>query len=1329
MKLAKRLGYKLIIVLCIIATFCSFIASTPVHASKVNTNDFYYSGTSKGSYTVSKGLIDSIIESLGAILDYLLGLMTMGFRMVFVGWTALCERLLTYAIKGLSGDDVEVDGVAATGITSADGWITLDAIFFNQVPLLDINFFRLEPIEGFDSLGFELEEEGVNAEGEVVEHNAPMVVYAEDVEVRTIQGRTNDLKMDPPPVGEEEDKSIIVLLKELIAGWYYTFRLISIMVMLIFLVYIGIKMAITSVATDKAVYKKMLADWVVGMILVFSIHYVMLFVINFNEVLVSQISKLRTGASPLAVYEYGLEERAQEPIENDELELTLYDEVKTRAYDLKMTVGMTGMIMYMVLVYYAWKFTFIYLKRYLTVAVLVIMAPIVAASYAYNKVRSGKAQIISRWFKEFAFIVLLQSIHALMYVTFMQTALALSLGSISSFILTLILMNFMCKAEGIFRKIFGIGSQGAGLLEEIANGNGLKATLSNATKFTAAKEVKNLAVGYTKGVAGMITKPARSLGGTLFKNHMLNKAIKKDAEALDKAKDIKTGDRIDNYTDFKKYTRKRRAQVLEMGSILKQIKGKELDIQLLEDYVNTLEEGQDIIDENGNFVGVMTKSYIDEQKSKVEKLKYLDNMTQDEKDKMMVEYDQMHTRKGKLKAVSTYISDKWQDIFDPKEYTEVVYDEQGNKSYRLIETQKDASGKVLDSVGKRFSEKMSWKNIANISEEDKQNLVRQAELVGSEIYGFAGILFGMPLLVAEPAVGMASMAFGLNGIRKTLNGKDYKRERTFSGYSVSNNGRYTFNSFQGKSKKTIALGAKLRAKEQIKEIVDDHVEQDAKIMEILERDYPKTAAQLRNGTASASTMPAGKKLRGNGLATLRTRNNAWARYQDTMRAARKANAKATGKDLEKAGAEYYLEVLADNYLKLEHDEFKEDSARHTEAFETSYAAIMVAMEAEIEQKNQQELLRDNGYDVPVEDEIEVRDGKLAISATAENQLIEKALVTYALQTGTMDVSKIVVDDKMEQIENILKTDLMTKGLVDQATQIKDVIQNLDSKVKDAQVNIIKDKRHETSVQERMAGEAIISLMQEQGITDPSKITDDQAMQKYVDMYRAKTAEAVKSSEQSNNVLSQLSAQKEGQDEADTPKAFDIEKIKASATGAIQARKASFTDMAKKSMDTKVADELRETIKRKQKLELDTQILEHEEKLKQIEETAPQGTPISELFANLNGGLDSSADGSASVKTTTAEDTINMLQIQTQLHKDKIKMEMVETKRGEKGKTVAAMYREISGDREESRRLATPVDGARRVDRSADGSRRVGGQQGEKAEMSQEISDIIKNLKI
>lgn len=187
MKLAKRLGYKILIVLCIITTFCTFIASTPVHASKVNKTDFYYSGTSKGSYSVEKGLLDKVLEALSEILDYLLGLMTMGFRMVFVGWTALMERCLTLIIEGLSGEDVEVDGVSPTGLFSAEGWITIDAIFFNHVPILDINFFKIDDkIEGYDNLGYPTEEtrEAEKARrieaGRETPKNAPTVIYTEE---------------------------------------------------------------------------------------------------------------------------------------------------------------------------------------------------------------------------------------------------------------------------------------------------------------------------------------------------------------------------------------------------------------------------------------------------------------------------------------------------------------------------------------------------------------------------------------------------------------------------------------------------------------------------------------------------------------------------------------------------------------------------------------------------------------------------------------------------------------------------------------------------------------------------------------------------------------------------------------------------------------------------------------------------------------------------------------------------------------------------------------------------------------------------------------------
>ena len=63
MKTIKQIGYKLIVVLCVITTFCCFIASTPVQAgSKVKTNEFYYSGTTKGSYVVDKGFLEKILK-------------------------------------------------------------------------------------------------------------------------------------------------------------------------------------------------------------------------------------------------------------------------------------------------------------------------------------------------------------------------------------------------------------------------------------------------------------------------------------------------------------------------------------------------------------------------------------------------------------------------------------------------------------------------------------------------------------------------------------------------------------------------------------------------------------------------------------------------------------------------------------------------------------------------------------------------------------------------------------------------------------------------------------------------------------------------------------------------------------------------------------------------------------------------------------------------------------------------------------------------------------------------------------------------------------------
>ena len=50
-------------------------------------------------------------------------------------------------------------------------------------------------------------------------------------------------------------------------------------------------MAISTIASDKAVYKRMFVDWVVGMIMLFTLHYFMIFVVTLNGIAVGIVEK------------------------------------------------------------------------------------------------------------------------------------------------------------------------------------------------------------------------------------------------------------------------------------------------------------------------------------------------------------------------------------------------------------------------------------------------------------------------------------------------------------------------------------------------------------------------------------------------------------------------------------------------------------------------------------------------------------------------------------------------------------------------------------------------------------------------------------------------------------------------------------------------------------------------------------------------------------------------------------------------------------------------------------------------------------------------------
>ena len=342
-------------------------------------NGFIYTGVAKiegykGSVPFRKGILKSLLQ----ILDYLIGILTYATRAVIVGWTAIFERFfmdgLVNAITGVtnkrddewqqdpnsiddidkeaeekakadnetkeqpqaSGDENDANDYVSEGMqriadiggnvqltTSSEADVTVENIVYNKIPILDANFFNFE-----------------SAGGAVVDENG-----------------------------------IVYIIKENVAIWYYVFRTMAILIMLIILLYLGIKMAITTVAEKKAVYKQMLVSWIAGFILVFTIHYIMYFIISVNETFISWI---------IPKYEDGTE-------------LSLYESVRTKAYSLKATTGTAGLVMYAVLVYYSIRFLLLYFKRYLTIMILAIISPFVSVSYAVQKINKKRKRRRDVW--------------------------------------------------------------------------------------------------------------------------------------------------------------------------------------------------------------------------------------------------------------------------------------------------------------------------------------------------------------------------------------------------------------------------------------------------------------------------------------------------------------------------------------------------------------------------------------------------------------------------------------------------------------------------------------------------------------------------------------------------------------------------------------------------------------------------------------------------------------------------------------------------------------------------------------------------------------------
>lgn len=248
--------------------------------------------------------------------------------------------------------------------------------------------------------------------------------------------------------GKTVDFNSATTLQGTIASWYVALRNLTVVVLLSVLVYVGIRIIISSTASDKAKYKKMLGDWVIALCLVFCLHYIMSFTLTITDSICSAIGG--DGTDTIAI-----EVEGKGTFTTNLLGAARF---KTQYDDFGQKIAY--LIMYLALVIYTVIFTWFYLKRLLMMAFLTMIAPVVALTYPIDKISDGKAQAFDSWLKEYVFNALIQPFHLIIYTVFVGTAMDLASTNI---IYTIAALGFILPAEKILRKFFGFDKAGATL--------------------------------------------------------------------------------------------------------------------------------------------------------------------------------------------------------------------------------------------------------------------------------------------------------------------------------------------------------------------------------------------------------------------------------------------------------------------------------------------------------------------------------------------------------------------------------------------------------------------------------------------------------------------------------------------------------------------------------------------------------------------------------------------------------------------------------------------------------------------------------------------------
>ena len=386
-----------------------------------------------------------------------------------------------------------------------------------------------------------------NPSGEGIAFVTPFDIFFNKCEILNV----NFFDIPDSPPGEGDPEWIVYTIRVNVTKWFYVMRLLAVAILLVILIYVGIRMAIASVADEKAQYKKMLFDWACSLALVFIIPYIAIFTIYANEAILKALEVAVGG--------------------KDDIGSTISDIGVNAVLGIGID-SLTSVAVYAFLVFQIIGYVIAYINRMLKVGFLLIISPLITITYSIDKMGDGKSQALNTWLKEFIYTILIQPFHCIIYITFISVAFKLIIApstavmdglasgslkdtvlataeynQLASGILAIICVKFIKDAEKMVRTIFNFKDHNDGL--SLAAGLAVTGAIMSKTK-NGVQSAKNFVGGAKKfGVNLKNNNFAKAIGKDLKGSKAFNAMSKKVNSLKD---NIKKSDAAKSLGNMKK---------------------------------------------------------------------------------------------------------------------------------------------------------------------------------------------------------------------------------------------------------------------------------------------------------------------------------------------------------------------------------------------------------------------------------------------------------------------------------------------------------------------------------------------------------------------------------------------------------------------------------------------------------------------------------------------------------------------------------------------------------------------------------------------------------